>query len=195
MALNNFDDDQYNSNMGLGGESEPEPTPEPEKKPSGRNFLLAIGILGVILLLALILLLLVAPKIIAQQQANQLEQVAQINAKNTATALAATNQAIKAQATATLQAVLLTKTPVVVLATSTPQPGAERTLLSPNELATVHALQTQMAGGGTTYPAPTSTALPTTGFADEFGLPGILGLAAVLIAVVFISRKLRTSAH
>jgi hypothetical protein len=63
------------------------------------------------------------PKIIAQQQANQMEQVAQINAANTATAMAATQQFLLSQATATPQptAVQPTKTPVVVIATSTPQ--------------------------------------------------------------------------
>jgi LPXTG-motif cell wall-anchored protein len=64
-------------------------------------------------------------------------------------------------------------------------------------LATVQALQTQVAlgGNGTTTPQATSTALPKTGFADEYGIPGVLGLAAVLIAVIFLSRKLRTSAQ
>jgi len=195
MALNNFDDDQYNSDMGLIGDPEPEYTPEPENKPSGKNFLLAIAIIGVILIGALVLLLLVAPKIIAQQQASQMEQVAQINAANTATALAATNQVIADMVTSTPlpTTVLPTKTPVIVFATSTPA-GAQSTL-SADELATVHALQTKMAGGGDTTPVPTSTALPNTGFADDFGLPGVFGLAAVLIAVIFISRKLRTAAH
>ncbi len=217
MALNNFDDDdQFKSSMNLFGEPEPEqpsdggsssglppfpdsdqePEPEPEKKPSGKNFLIAIGILGAIMVLALVLLVLIAPRIISQQQANQMEQVARINAANTATALAATQQFLESQATATPQptAVQPTKTPVVVIATSTPHGGAQSTL-SPNELATVHALQTKMAAGGTITPGPTSTKLPNTGFADDFGLPGVFGLAAVLVAVIFISRKIRTASH
>jgi LPXTG-motif cell wall-anchored protein len=35
--------------------------------------------------------------------------------------------------------------------------------------------------------------LPTTGFADEVGLPGLLGLAALLIIVIVITRRLRFS--
>ena len=195
MALNNFDDDQFNPDMGFGGDFTPEPS-QPEKQPSGKNFLLAIGILGVILILALVLLLLIAPNIIAQQRASSLEQAAQINAANTATSMAATANA-QAQAVTPTKAVVLgasnaTKTPVILIATSTPKVvGAQ---LSANELATVSALQTQIAanGGGTT---PTPTALPNSGFADDYGLPGMVGLAAILIAVVLVSRRLRTSAH
>jgi len=212
MALNNFnDDDKIESSYSLFGDDEPEiggssssglppvpdPEPEPENRPSGKNFLIAIGIMGAILVLALVLLLLIAPKLIAQQQSSQLEQVAQINAANTATALAATSQFIANQATATPQptAVEPTKTPVVVISTSTAEVGGASggDGLSANELATVSALQTKMAAAGT--PEPTATNLPNTGFADDFGLPGVFGLAAVLVAVVFISRKIRTATH
>jgi len=41
---------------------------------------------------------------------------------------------------------------------------------------------------------PTPTALPDTGFIDDVGLPGLLGLAAALVLVVFIVRRLRLSA-
>jgi cytoskeletal protein RodZ len=196
MALNEFDEEQFEPEFGTGGE----PTPEPEKKPSNRNFLLAIGILGVILILALVLLALVAPGILNQQRASQNEQAAQIYANNTATAMAATAIAMQGAATSTpLPASELgpTKTPLVVMATSTPA-VASTSALSANEQATVQALQTEMAaqGGaaGLTQTAA-ATALPSSGFADEVGLPGMIGLAAVLVAVIFLSRKLRTSAH
>jgi LPXTG-motif cell wall-anchored protein len=87
-----------------------------------------------------------------------------------------------------------TKTPVVsVGSTSTPVVGGG--VLSTSELQTVQALQTQIAKQASGTPAATSTQLPTTGVADEYGLPGLVGLAVILIAVVFLSRKLRTSAH
>jgi LPXTG-motif cell wall-anchored protein len=44
---------------------------------------------------------------------------------------------------------------------------------------------------------PTSTALllgtqvPQTGFADEVGLPGLLGLTVVLVAIIFLARRMR----
>jgi hypothetical protein len=37
----------------------------------------------------------------------------------------------------------------------------------------------------------TSTALPTSGFADEVGAPGLLALAVVLVVVIFLVRRLR----
>lgn len=46
---------------------------------------------------------------------------------------------------------------------------------------------TPKAGTGTT------TALPTTGFGDGVGLPGLLGLAAVLVIVIVLARRLRFS--
>jgi cytoskeletal protein RodZ len=195
MALNSFDEEQFEPEMESGGA----PSPTPSKKPSNRNFMLAIGILGVILILALVLLLLVAPSILQQQRNSQLEQAAQINAANTATAMAATALAIQNAATATPTPTVAspTKTPVVVLYTSTPASAVSA--LSESDQATVQALQTQMAaaqGGasGTTTVEPTDTsALPESGFFDEVGLPGMVGLAAVLIAIIFLSRKLRTS--
>jgi LPXTG-motif cell wall-anchored protein len=42
-------------------------------------------------------------------------------------------------------------------------------------------------------PLKTATALPQTGFADEVGLPGLLGLALALIVVVFATRRIRLS--
>jgi type II secretory pathway pseudopilin PulG len=178
-----------------------EPSPTPSNKPSNRNFIIAIGVIVVILVLAIVLLLLVAPGMMQQSRNNQLEAAAQINAANTATAMAATALALQNAATATPAItntpILPTKTPLVVLATSTP--GAGESALSADDQATVQALQTQMAlaqgGGGNATSTPVATALPESGFADEVGLPGMVGLAAVLIAVVFLARKLRTSGH
>jgi len=42
-------------------------------------------------------------------------------------------------------------------------------------------------------PLKTATALPQTGFADEVGLPGLLGLALALVVVVFATRRIRLS--
>ena len=198
MALTNFDEDQFDQES-LGGEDLP-PEP-PENKPSNKNFLIAIGIVGVIFVLALVLLLLLGPGLLARQRAAQQEQAAQINAANTATAMAATAIVQAQQATLLAKTTVAptktpvvgpTKTPVVVVNQATQ--GAGGTGLSASELATVSALQTQMAGtGGGGTPAPTSTALPTSGFADEVGLPMMAGLALVLVAIIFLSRRLRLS--
>jgi hypothetical protein len=196
MALNNFDEDQFDQEN-LGGD---EYTPEPRKPRKNRTFLVVIGIIGILFIIALILLLLVAPGLLEKQRAAQLEQAARINANNTATALAATVQAQQLTAMAVTNTPYVapsggtspTKTPVVVIIRSTNTPMASGgSGLSASELATVSALQTLMAAGAAGTPTPSSTALPTTGFADEVGLPMMAGLAIVLVAVIIMSRRLR----
>ncbi|NMB89552.1 MAG: hypothetical protein GYA17_14430, partial [Chloroflexi bacterium] len=62
---------------------------------------------------------------------------------------------------------------------------------------TVAALLTQAAQAGGGVPGGTQqvtpTALPTAGFADEVGLPGLLGLSVLLVGVIFLVRRLRLS--
>ena len=195
MSLTNYDEKQFDEDPGAN------PPGEPEKKPSNRNFLWAIGILGVIFVLALILLLIVAPRLIANQNTQRQETAAAINAANTATAGAATAQRLTQLATTAPPTA--TKT-LVAVKTNTPIPTATLRL-SDSELATVKALQTQMgpSGGGavtstprrTSTPRASATALPTTGFADEVGLPGMLGLALVMVLVIVFARRLRASSH
>lgn len=170
-----------------------------------RTFMLAIGILGGIFLIALIVLAVFALFIMPQRNAAQQEQAAQINAQNTATAFAVTEMALfQQQAMTTTAEALATVEPsptsVVVFPTNTPGPelAADADSEGTQEpiggdlfarTQTVAALLTQAAGGGQT----TTTALPTTGFADDVGLPGLLGLAILLIAVIVLARRLRVS--
>lgn len=197
MALNNFDEDQFDQESFGGGDYEP----EPPKRRGNRTFLIAIAIVGIIFVIALILLLLVAPKLLADQRLAQQEQAAQINAANTATAMYATSMAQLAQATKTPTKTVVaaaggaapTKTPVVVVQQNTPM-GAGGSGLSASELATVSALQTEMAGRGVSgTPGVSATALPSAGFADDVGLPMMAGLAIILVAVIVLSRRLRTN--
>ncbi|MDO9120547.1 MAG: hypothetical protein Q7U31_02090 [Anaerolineaceae bacterium] len=197
MALNNFDEDQFDQESFGGGDYEP----EPPKRRGNRTFLIAIAIVGIIFVIALILLLLVAPKLLADQRLAQQEQAAQINAANTATAMYATSMAQLAQATKTPTKTVVaaaggaapTKTPVVVIQQNTPM-GAGGSGLSASELATVSALQTEMAGRGVSgTPGVSATALPSAGFADDVGLPMMAGLAIILVAVIVLSRRLRTN--
>jgi LPXTG-motif cell wall-anchored protein len=37
------------------------------------------------------------------------------------------------------------------------------------------------------------TAIPDTGFADDVGLPLMLGLAVLLIVIIFLARRLRSA--
>jgi hypothetical protein len=166
----------------------------PPEESSNRTFLIAAGILGGIVLLSLAclvgywLVILPQQKAASQtdEQSAQATQNAQINEALTATGvafdlsqtpqatdtLAPTNTLVVAQPTAT-------NTP---LFTDTPDPAT----------ATVAAALTRVAASTATV-VLTSTALPTSGFADEYGLPGLVVAAMVLVAVIFLARRLRSS--
>ena len=170
---------------------------------SNRTFLIVAGILGGILLIALLAIAAYAVLYLPSRGPAQQTQVAGINATNTAVAEEAQLTAIAKQITATpsFTATLpptatptmtpsSTSTPVLA-PTNTPEPVDEG-ISDPAATETVAALLTQQAGGGSTL-VPTSTALPDTGFADDFGVPGLLLAAGVLMVIIILSRRLRTS--
>ena len=82
-------------------------------------------------------------------------------------------------------------------ATSTPTPTVSASDLTKTaDVKTQIAQGTKVGVGG--YPGPTTgtpqvtpTGLPTTGFVDEVGLPGLFGLAAVLLVVIVLARRAR----
>lgn len=174
---------------------------------SNRTFLIVAGILGGILLIALLAIAAYAILILPNRGTNQQTQAAEINATNTAVAEGAQLTAIARQVTftptftATLPptetstpAPTSTATPVLA-PTNTVDPGGGPTA-TPDAAATatVAALLTQQAGGQEDpTPIPTSTALPDTGFADDFGVPGLALIAGVLLVIIILSRRLRTS--
>lgn len=155
--------------------------PPPEES-SNRTFLVAAGILGGIVLLSIACLagyaLLIRPS-------------ARAGEAQAATAQAVQNQQVAQALTATAGALtfptstpLPTQTPVIaqptVASTSTPDPAT----------ATVAAALTQAAQAQLTH-VPTSTALPATGIADEYGAPGLVIAGMALVAVIFLARRLR----
>lgn len=173
---------------------------------SNRTFLVVAGILGGILLIALLAIAGYAVVILPGRDTGQQTKVAAINATNTAIAEEARLTAIVMRGTltptytATLPPVTETLTPVptniptntatpVLAPTNTPEPTSEGA--QDSGTATVAALLTQQAGEET--PIPTATALPDTGFADDFGVPGLLLVAGVLMVVIILSRRLRVS--
>lgn len=172
-------------------------------KGSNRTFLVVAGILGGILLIALLAIAGYAVVILPGRDTGQQTQVVAINATNTAIAEEAQLTAVGKQITLTptFTATLPpteTLTPVptntatpVLAPTNTPEATSEGAL--DPETATVAALLTQQAGEGEETPIPTATALPDTGFADDFGVPGLLLVAGVLMVVIILSRRLRVS--
>lgn len=170
-------------------------TPPPQR--GGNRFAVAAGILGVIMLLALVAIVVYALVILPQQGAAE----PGISAEQlTGTALA---QAAQVTNTAT-PSPTASSTPT---RTNTPRP-TNTPLLSPTTgpaTATVNALLTQAALAQTqaaspTGPSPTAgtpsstpSALPSSGFADDIGAPGLLAAAAVLLAVIFLARRYRNA--
>ena len=152
--------------------------PLPEESNNNRTFLVAVGILGGIILISVACL--------------------------TATANAV-NETVKRSITATFEASILptatttftiTPTSPVGVASSTPTPdpafaGLNGTSIA--QTATIGAAYTQAALAALSTVPPTSTALPNTGFADEFGLPGIVVMALAFVIVILLARRLRTS--
>ena len=165
----------------------------PPEESSNRTFLIAAGILGGIVLLSIVCLAVYALVILPQQKAAQTgeqniqaTQNAQINEALTATGVAF-DLSQTPQATETL---LPTDTPVVAQPTATNT--LEFTLTPDPATATVAAGLTQLAASTATI-VVTSTALPTSGFADEVGLPGLVIAAIALVVVIFLARRLRAS--
>jgi hypothetical protein len=162
-----------------------------------RTFWIIAGVLGAILVLALVCMVVYAMMFMPQRRDAQSTQVAEINMQNTSIALAAE---MTAQAQAWTYTPTVTNTPLpvtptpsktpVVAPTNTPIPGTTVATQDPRT-ATVSALLTQQAATLTAV-APTPT-IPDTGFADDFGIPGLLALAGALVVVMFLARRLRSS--
>lgn len=173
-----------------------EPSPEPPRR-SGNRFLLVAGGLGAIMLLALVAIVGYALVILPGQRAAE-PRLSQDQLTGTALA-----QIIQATSTATPTRTATT-TPTK---TNTPRPTSTP-LLSPTidpATATVNALLTQAAlaqtqavsptGPTATAGTPSATprALPSSGFADDVGAPGLLAAAATLLAIIFLARRFRNA--
>jgi hypothetical protein len=163
-------------------------SPPPEES-SNRTFLIAAGVLGGIVLLSIACLAGYALLILPSQRTTQQQAATAQAVQNlqVAQALTATSQALNFP-TATVTPPP-TQTPVVAQATSTP---VAITNTPDPATATVAAALTQAALAQLTH-VPTSTALPGTGFADQYGAPGLVILGMALVGVIFLARRLRVN--
>ncbi len=177
---------------------EVEEEPKPEES-SNRTFLLVAGILGGILILSLVCIAVYAmvylPRAREADSAERQEIIAQQTEVAMLSALTAEAQAWTAVPSLTPTRVPQSPTPTrtpVLAATNTPVAGvgAGEGDVDPRT-ATVAALFTQQAAGAKTA-TPVSTSLPETGFMDNAGIPGLVALAASLVVVIFLARRLRT---
>ncbi|MBI9049449.1 MAG: hypothetical protein JEZ00_08515 [Anaerolineaceae bacterium] len=209
--MSNFDDNLFEDFDAFEGYEDDQPAGKaPKPKSSNRNFWIAIGVIGVFVLLIVAAMAVYMLVIYPQQRSEQVQQAAQINAQNTMTVQAATEMALAQALLQTPSATMVvdteepTNTPVVVFPTATEEPtmaAEEMEAAAGGDLTyrtqTVAALLTLAAGGSVETGTPdgqTTTALPTAGFADEVGLPSLFGMGVLLIGLVFVVRRLRTAA-
>jgi hypothetical protein len=184
----------------------------PEESSNNRTFMIAVGILGGLILISVACLGAVylfssrgantAEAAVAASNATQTEVAKQVTIKQALTATA-----LAAQPTATLS----------------PTPTVTPPIAPPSPTGTPDIVMTTAAGGsvGTTAPDPSTQAaatatvaaaltkaadaqktvtmipIPTrlagTGFADEYGIPGLVVMALAFIIVILFARRLRAS--
>jgi hypothetical protein len=171
---------------------------------TNRTFIYAVAGLGALLLLSMVCMALYVLVLAPRQREVAEQRPTEIALENTRVAQELTETAQAARATATSEPTeepiptnSPTPTQVVVIPTNTPLPSATpvSTLSEEDQTATAVAQQTAdaLGGGDVPTPTPTPTALPSTGFADEIGLPGLVLLGAMLVVVIFFSRRLRAA--
>ena len=187
----------------------------PPEEPGNRTFIIIAAVIGGILLLALIIggiyTLFIKPAQDGGGDQAALRTNEAVQSTNLALMVQATQAAMTEDAASQAQQATLTQVALNALVSPTSTTGAvvvaptntevinravtdtpSGTSLVPDRTATVSALLTQAAISKNTV-VPTSTALPSTGFMDDIGLPGMMGLAVVLIVVIFLARRLRAA--
>jgi hypothetical protein len=170
--------------------------PPPEK--SNRTFIIAAGIMGGLVLLTIILMALYVTVFLPRTKANQSSVQATILAQNALIAQAMTQTmeanmlgtqaaATMAVPTQTVTPIRASSTPVLAVATQTP-------LISfANMTATWSALNTQVAVGLRTPTGTPGGSMPASGFAEDFGIPGLVLMTLALVLVILLARRLRSA--
>lgn len=162
--------------------------PPPEEN-SNRTFLVVAGILGGIVLLSLACVAAYVLFVYPSSQKQTQSAIATQNAQNAQVALALTSTAQAASFPTETLTPPPSQTPVIAQATETSTPS---TVTPDPATATVGAALTQAAQAQLTH-VPTTTALPGTGIADQYGAPGLVIAGMALIAVIFLARRLRVA--
>jgi cbb3-type cytochrome oxidase subunit 3 len=170
--------------------------PLPEET-SNRTFVIAAAGLGALLVLSMVCLAVYTLVLAPRQREARATEAANIILQNTEVAKTQTAEAAQDTPTSSptvtdtpAPTATITLTQVVVLPSDTPTPFLTLQTLEPmTATAAAQATQDAILGGAG---SPTPTALPTAGFADEAGMPLLLMLGGILLAVIFVARGLRT---
>ncbi|MCP4141416.1 MAG: hypothetical protein GY755_14225 [Chloroflexi bacterium] len=164
---------------------------------SNRTFIIVASVLGGVILLALICIAgfaILRPnqdEAAANAGATEIAQNTQIAEIHTATAEAEMEEQAPLASPSPIASPTASATPVVAVATETPT-------ATPDIAATgtVSAALTQAADAILTV-IPTSSGIPSElpdgGFADDVGIPGLVVMMIVFVAVIFFARRLRKS--
>jgi hypothetical protein len=185
-----------------------DPTITPPEESSNRTFLIVGGVMAGLVFVTLvcmgIYLLVIRPGQTAKTQGTQTavaRQNAQNIQQNTQTAGAAlwtptlvpSNTPVNTSTNTSVPAIIntptFTRTSVVVVNTPSSTPTTDP--------ATAIAMQTQLAAAMTATASAAGTrgiggeGMPTTGFADQVGLPTLIILAVALLVIIFVARRLR----
>ncbi|MDI6695978.1 MAG: hypothetical protein QME21_13095 [Anaerolineales bacterium] len=197
-------------NLNLDDNLPDDESPSPEES-SNRTFLIIAAALGGIALLALACIAVYALVLLPRTREAQLSRRMTLEAQETEVAaiIAATSTASEMTAIAAAYTATPTETPVPPTATATSSPtpvvaaatgdaGAPTATLGP-DMATATALHATLEANATLYVSTLTarplqpTEIPKTGFADEVGLPAMLGMAVLLIVIIILARRLRTA--
>jgi hypothetical protein len=176
---------------------------------SNRTFLIIAAALGGIALIALVCIAVYALVLLPRAREAQASQRATLEAQNTEVAviIASTSTSAAETAIAAGFTAIPTRTPRAPTATPTASPTPVVAIPSPSplaptgmaDMATATALHATLQANATLYAATLTarpiqpTAIPNTGFADDVGLPAMLGMAVLLVVVIFLARRLRTA--
>lgn len=186
----------FDDNTDLNETETPETNETPPEGSSNRTFVIVAVSLGAIMLLTLACIAVFGLVYLPSSNKAKQTQNAQAYAQQTAMAVAAQQTMVAMNASPTFTATVPpTKAPPTPTTTRVVNKVATATPTSSQENAatqTVAALYTKAALTQTAL-ALSPTALPTGGFADEVGLPGLLAMGGVLIVVIFLARRLRTA--
>jgi LPXTG-motif cell wall-anchored protein len=189
-----FDDIDMDMDSDSGGMDFDLDEDSPPEESGNRTFIIVAGILGAITVLALVCIAAYAFVVLPRQRAQNEARDAETIAQNTQVAMAITQTfaAKDVDPTSTVTPIPPSSTPTNSPTPVIAVPTITSVALGDPRTATVSALLTQAAIVTRTV-IPTSTALPSTGFVEDVGVPGLLGMAALLIAVIFLARRLRTA--
>jgi hypothetical protein len=194
-----FEDLDLNNEFGEG--------PTPPEESGNRTFLIIAGVLGFLAVLALMCIAIYTLVLVPRTRTAQSGQRATVDAQNTQVAA----MVAETSTSAALEAIIAayTKTPTATpIPTNTPIPSPvlaipttavvlptdtmnAQTATAASLFATLDANATRLASTFTARPPATS--IPNTGFADDIGLPAMLGMGILLIAVIFLARRLRSA--